>query len=63
MWGGHRPESISSRPAGTKDDVENAGARLLDEPAVVDGALVSARYPRNLSAFAKAMLEVLGKQR
>jgi protease I len=48
---------------GIRDDVVNAGAQWLDEPAVVDGNLVSARVPADLPAFAKAMLEVLAKQR
>jgi protease I len=44
---------------GIRDDVVNAGATWVDEPAVVDGNLVSARVPRDLPAFAKAMLETL----
>lgn len=47
---------------GIKDDVVNAGAHWVDEPAVVDGNLVSARVPKDLPAFGRAMLEVLGKQ-
>ncbi len=45
---------------GIQDDVTNAGATWVDEPAVVDGNLVSARVPKDLPAFAKAMLRVLG---
>ena len=45
---------------GIKDDVVNAGATWVDEPAVIDGNLVSSRVPKDLPAFAKAMLEVLG---
>ena len=44
---------------GIRDDVENAGARWVDEPAVIDGNLVSARVPKDLPAFGKAMLRVL----
>ena len=47
---------------GIRDDVKNAGAEWVDQPAVIDGNIVSARVPKDLPAFAKAMLEVLGKQ-
>ena len=47
---------------GIKDDVMNAGATWVDEPAVTDGNIVSARVPKDLPAFARAMLEVLGRQ-
>ena len=48
---------------GIRDDLLNAGAEWIDAPSVIDGNLVSARLPRDLPAFGKAMLEVLGKQR
>ena len=48
---------------GIRDDVINAGAEWVDAPAVIDGNLVSARVPKDLPAFGKAMLEVLAKQR
>ncbi len=44
---------------GIKDDLVNAGAIWVDEPAVVDGNLVTARVPKDLPAFARAMLQVL----
>ena len=47
---------------GIKDDVTNAGATWVDEPAVIDGNLVSARVPKDLPAFGKAMLEVLASR-
>lgn len=46
--------------AGIRDDVVNAGAHWVDEPAVIDGNLVSARVPKDLPAFCQAMLKVLG---
>jgi protease I len=46
---------------GIRDDVINAGAEWIDAPSVIDGNLVSARVPKDLPAFAKAMLEVLQK--
>ena len=44
---------------GIRDDVVNAGATWVDEPAVIDGMMVSARVPKDLPAFAHAMLTVL----
>jgi protease I len=44
---------------GIRDDVVNAGAEWVDEPAVIDRNLVSARVPKDLPAFGKAMLRVL----
>jgi protease I len=46
---------------GIRDDVVNAGAHWVDEAAVIDGNLVSARVPKDLPAFARAMLTVLGQ--
>ncbi len=45
-----------------KDDLVNAGAHFVDEEAVVDGNIVSARRPSDLPAFARAMLKVLEKR-
>lgn len=47
---------------GIKDDLENAGAIWVDQPAVVDGNLVSSRTPPDLPAFAKAMVDFLGSE-
>ena len=44
---------------GIRDDLENAGALWVDEPVVLDGNLVSSRTPRDLAAFARAMVEFL----
>lgn len=44
---------------GIKDDLENAGALWVDEPAVVDGNLISSRTPRDLAPFAQAMVAFL----
>ncbi len=44
---------------GIRDDVVNAGATWVNEPSVIDGNLVSARVPKDLPAFARAMLTVL----
>ncbi|MBL0171874.1 MAG: type 1 glutamine amidotransferase [Gemmatimonadaceae bacterium] len=44
---------------GIRDDVINAGATWVDAPSVIDGNLVSARVPKDLPAFTRAMLTVL----
>ncbi len=41
-------------------DIENAGATFVDEPAVVDGPLVTARVPDDLPAFLSATFETPG---
>ncbi|ASS69164.1 MULTISPECIES: type 1 glutamine amidotransferase domain-containing protein [unclassified Paenibacillus] len=53
--------TVTSTP-GIRDDMENAGARWVDEAVVVDGNLISARRPPDLPPYAKAFVEAL-KQR
>lgn len=38
-----------------KPDLENAGAKFVDEPAVTDGRIVTARAPIDLAAFVHAI--------
>ncbi len=40
-----------------KDDMENAGVHWKDEPVVIDGNLISSRFPADLHVFAKAMAD------
>lgn len=42
-----------------RDDLENAGAKFVDKPVVVDGNLVTSRHPPDLPEFMKATLENL----
>jgi protease I len=42
-----------------KDDVMNAGAEYLDKEVVVDGNLISSRFPDDLPAFCKAIIQAL----
>ncbi len=42
-----------------KPDLENAGATYIDEPAVTDGKLVTARAPIDLAAFVHAIDHLL----
>ena len=43
-----------------KDDVQNAGADYVDEPVVVDGNLITSRFPDDLPHFCKAIIAALG---
>lgn len=40
-------------------DLENAGATVLDEPCVVDGNLITARFPYDLPRLTKALVQQL----
>lgn len=42
-----------------KDDLINAGAQWLDQEVVVDGNLVTSRFPDDLPAFMKAVINML----
>ena len=44
---------------GIRDDVVNAGATWVDQPVVVDRNIVSARVPKDLPAFGRALVEWL----
>jgi protease I len=44
-----------------KTDVKNAGAEYVNEAAVVDGNVITSRFPPDLPAFCKATLEVLNR--
>lgn len=42
-----------------KIDLENAGATYVDQNVVVDGNLITSRTPKDLPAFAKAIIDAL----
>lgn len=44
-----------------KDDIINAGAKYVDEEVVVDGNLITSRSPKDLPAFAKAIIKSINK--
>lgn len=46
-----------------KDDMINAGAEWVDEDVVVDGNLVTSRYPDDLPVFCKTIIEKLRKSK
>ena len=41
---------------GIKDDINNAGAIYTDQPAVVDGNIITARHPRDVGDLMKAII-------
>ena len=43
--------------------LENAGATVLDEPCVVDGNLITARFPYDLPRLIRAMVGQLAAGR
>ena len=49
--------------AAVQDDLKNAGGIFVDEPAVVDGNVVTGRVPDDLPEFCKATIEVIAKTR
>jgi deglycase len=53
---GRRATSV----AAIRDDMVNAGADWVDQAAVVDGNLISARTPADLGPWMKALLAALG---
>src|SRR5439155_19290090 len=53
---------ITSWPS-LKTDLRNAGAKWVDEEAVIDGNLVTARKPDDIPAFNRAMVNVFSQSR
>jgi len=58
--GAAKGRRIASWPS-LKTDLKNAGAEWVDQEAVTDGNLVSARKPDDIPAFNQAMIELFGK--
>jgi protease I len=57
-----RGRKIASWPS-LKTDLRNAGATWMDEPAVVDGNLVSSRKPDDIPQFNREMINLFGRSR
>jgi protease I len=45
-----------------RTDLRNAGAKVVDQPAVTDGNLVTSRNPDDVAAFAHALIAVIEGQ-
>src|SRR5689334_24281649 len=50
-----RGVTLTSWPS-VRKDLENAGARWVDQPVVEDGRLITSRKPADLDAFCAAVL-------
>jgi protease I len=46
-----------------KDDIENAGARYVDQEVAIDGNFVTSRHPLDIPAWGRAIIETLAAQK
>src|SRR6476660_9102767 len=53
-----RGRTATSWPS-IRTDLRNAGARLVDEPAVTDGNIVTSRKPDDVEAFTNALIDLV----
>jgi protease I len=44
-----------------RTDLENAGAKWIDQEVVVDGQLITSRKPQDLPAYNEKMIEIFGQ--
>ena len=56
-----RGKTATSWPS-IRTDLKNAGANVVDEPAAVDGKLVTSRNPDDVEAFTQALIGVVERQ-
>jgi protease I len=45
-----------------RTDLRNAGANVVDEPAVTDGNIVTSRNPQDVPAFTNALIDLIENQ-
>ncbi len=50
--------TVTSWPS-IRTDLPNAGARVVDQPAVTDGNIVTSRNPDDVGAFTNALIELV----
>src|SRR5437764_6523481 len=55
-----RGRTATSWPS-IRTDLRNAGARVVDEPAVTDGNIVTSRNPDDVEAFTAALIDLIEK--
>ena len=53
-----RGRTVTSWPS-IRTDLRNAGANVVDEPAVVDGNIVTSRKPDDVEAFTNALVRLI----
>ena len=51
-------KTVTSWPS-IRTDLKNAGAKLVDKEAAIDGNLITSRNPDDIPAFSKALIEML----
>ena len=56
-----RGRTATSWPS-IRTDVRNAGANVVDKPAVTDGNIVTSRKPDDVEAFANALIDLIEDQ-
>ena len=53
-----RGRTVTSWPS-IRTDLKNAGANLVDQPAVTDGNIVTSRNPDDVPAFTEALIQLV----
>src|SRR3954451_4741055 len=53
-----RGRTATSWPS-IRTDLRNAGAKVVDEPVVVDGNIVTSRNPQDVEAFTNALIDLV----
>jgi protease I len=53
-----RGKTATSWPS-IRTDLRNAGAKVIDEPAVTDGNIVTSRKPDDVAAFTQALIDLI----
>jgi protease I len=53
-----RSKTATSWPS-IRTDLKNAGANVVDEPAVTDGNLITSRKPDDVPAFTEALIQLI----
>lgn len=56
-----RGRTVTGWPS-IRTDLKNAGARVVDEAAVVDGNIVTSRNPKDVEAFTSALIDLIGSE-
>ncbi len=59
--GAARGKRLATWPS-LKTDVRNAGADWVDEEVVVDGKLVTSRWPDDIPAFNREMVKLFSRE-
>jgi protease I len=57
-----RGKKATSWPS-IRTDLKNAGAEIVDEPAVTDDNIVTSRNPDDVPAFTEAVIRLIGQER